>query len=187
MTFELKIFTLIVFAVGVFSSILEITSLFLPIDMKLSFLFYIVFLIQTILLYSITKEQKILYWSGAYIFFALLFGMGVKQTEEIDYIFYIYASLTLLFGALSAYALYKLYSLLYELTQQRIFKYALVFSIIGIIASYFATTMQSLTLEEEVSMLLYLWLVIYVFDILDTTFYSIGVFRTKIEGKNEEV
>lgn len=47
--------------------------------------------------------------------------------------------------------------------------------------------MQSLTLEEEASMLLYLWLVIYVFDILDTTFYSIGVFRTEIEGKNEEV
>ncbi|RDU70667.1 hypothetical protein [Helicobacter brantae] len=177
MNLELKIFTLVVFIVGIFSSIIEIASLFLSIDMNFSFLFYIAFFIQIILLYFITKEQKIFYWSGAYVFFSLLFGMGVKQTEELDYMFYIYTALTLLFGALSAYTLYKLYTLLYTLTQQSVFKYALVFSIIGIIVTFFATTLQGYTLKEEISMLLYLWLMAYVFDILDTTLYSIGVFR----------
>lgn len=89
-------------------------------------------LISVVLLYCITKEKKILYLSSAYVLLALLFGISIGVVIELNASLIISTGIALVFGVIPCFIIYKLYFLLYKITQQKLFKYAFVFSGIGI-------------------------------------------------------
>lgn len=181
MVLALKIFTWITLIVGILYTGAEILALFLPIETSTPILLYTVMLISVVLLYCITKEKKILYLSGAYILLTLLFGLSIGVVTELNTSLIVSLGITLVFGVISCFVIYKLYFLLYKITQQKLFKYAFVFSGIGIIIVALAPTLENYFPIEEYKISQYFWLIGYIMDILDTLLCSIAILKTKFK------
>lgn len=189
MILALKIFTWITLLTGVLYDVAQIVSLFSPLGLGTPYLFYLASFIQAILLCVVTKEKKLLYWYGAWALCAIcttlgIFGLSLFDFADIGSFFIAFCSLVSILVLLSCFFVYKLYFLLYDLTAQKVFKYALYVGILGAIGSSIAGVLDIYVLVAQKKIeFKSLWLASNILDCLNIVLFSIGILRSKFEKR----
>lgn len=192
MILALKIFTWITLLTGVLYDVAQIASLFSPLGLGTPYLFYLASFIQAILLYVVTKEKRLLYWYGAYTLCVICVTLSIYGLPFLNFLnpnsfFIAFCPIALILMIFSCLFIYKLYFLLYHLTQQKVFRYALFVAIFGTIGSTLTGVLEIYTLISQKDVeFKSLWLASNILDCLNIVLFSIGVLRSKFEKRLEE-